>query len=216
MLYVAAAIVGAVLVLGVGYVLGQRGASVDEAALVAAVAERDEFEQTVADLSRQLADQRLSETIETGANEELRVTIKTLNDQIGVLEEEVRFYKRLMAPSEDQRGLRIEQLTVERTPEPSQVAYSLLLTQIVDRRTWIQGKVSMEVIGEQDGVPQVLPLTDLASQETYPFKFRFRYFQDFTGAMTIPVGFEPKSILVTAQTGSARLQRTFEWDVQEG
>ena len=202
-----------------GFFLGSWGLGIERENYEAALSAREQQAEEALELSRELADVRLAQAVDTGANEQLRQTINDLTDQIGALEEEVQFYKRLMAPSEAQRGLRIETLDVTRTGDPARFSYSLLLTQIVDRHRWIQGNVRIDVIGQQAGTQQVLSLTDLAMQDTYPLKFRFRYFQDFNGAITIPDGFAPQQVRVTAQTGGSkgqRLQRTFKWSVQEG
>ncbi len=206
-------------VFGLGAYLSMWREGVNRAQLDATVAALSEQTEEAERLGRSLADARLSQTVDAGANEQLRGTIKEMGDKIASLQEEVRFYKRLMAPSDAQRGLRIEQLNLEQSGEPGQVTYNLLLTQIVDRHRWVQGKVSVEVIGDREGIKQVLPLTELSDARSYPFAFRFRYFQDFSGAMELPEGFEPHQVLVTARTGGnkgRRVQRTFEWNLQDG
>ena len=65
---------------------------------------------------------------------------------------------------------------------------------------------------------QVLSLTDLAEIETYPLKFRFRYFQDLSGPMAMPLGFQPEKVVVTVVQQGRRgndLQQTFEWSVRQ-
>jgi hypothetical protein len=60
----------------------------------------------------------------------------------------------------------------------------------------------------------VLPLTEIGEDASYPLKFRFRYFQDLTGVISLPRGFEPERIVVRAGKRNAQaLTRTFDWTV---
>lgn len=178
-------------------------------------------ERTVA-LERQLADIELGRVIDVDATEQLRQTIKEMGDQRAEIEEEVRFYRRLMAPSEAQRGLRVEKLDLIASGERGEgvtVEYRLLLTQVVDRHEFIRGRVNLDVIGSARGAQQVLSLTDLSEPEAYPLEFRFRYFQDFAGTLELPADFEAERVVVTAVSSGRRgkqIQRTFSWNLQRG
>ena len=162
---------------------------------------------------------RLATVVEAGANERLRRTIKELRDRIGALEEEARIYRRLVAPSEAERGFRIERLTIEGTPQPARYAYRLLLTQIVDRHDWIEGDVLVELSGERQGEPERHAVADLVSDEDFASGFRFLYFQEFSGEFSLPDGFVPRAVAVTAQVrddAGTRIRESFDWLVEEG
>ncbi|MBV1905851.1 MAG: hypothetical protein KUG75_07220 [Pseudomonadales bacterium] len=166
-------------------------------------------------LRRELADLRLAREVDAGAEEQLQQTIKKLHDQSAEISEELSFYRGLMAPSENQKGLRIEKLTLEENSDASKAEFRLMLTQITDRRDWVQGTVSIDVIGISEGMQQVLSLTDFNNEQAYPFKFKFRYFQDFSGILTMPEAFTPQQILVTAVSvgkKGKRLQQKFNWN----
>jgi hypothetical protein len=208
-------ILGVVVVALASFQFGRMYAGVDLSSVERLLSEQESSAQKNTELERQLADAKLGTVVDAEANEELRQTIKSLRDDLADTAEEVRFYRELMAPSESQKGLRIEKLDLNRI-DAERVEYRLMLTQIVDRHEWVQGKVEMSVVGLKDGNEQVLSLTDLSEVEEYPVKFKFRYFQEFTGSVTLPVGFEPARIQVTAQANAGReLQRTFPWTVQE-
>lgn len=166
-----------------------------------------------------LSNVRLATVVEAGANERLRRTIKELRDRIGALEEEARFYRRLVAPSEAERGFRIERLTIASTPEPARYVYRLLLTQIVDRHNWIEGEVLMELSGEREGEPERHAVADLVSDDDFATGFRFLYFQEFSGEFSLPEGFVPRAVAVTARVrdeAETRLRESFDWVVEEG
>ena len=162
--------------------------------------------------------QSVSSTVEAGANERLRRTLKALRDRIGALEEELRFYQRLVTPSERPPGFRIERWAVAPTETPDEYSYNLLLMQIVDRHESIAGTLQVEVVGERGGEAQTLPLQDLAVAGEGPQTFQFLYFQDFHGRLALPSGFVPRRVAVTAQvagSGEAPLERVFDWRVEE-
>jgi len=166
-------------------------------------------------LKRELADLRLARKVDDGTGAQLRQTIKNLRDQTGEIKEELSFYRGLMAPSENQKGLRIEKLSLDESVDANRVEFRLMLTQITDRRDWVQGEVNIDVIGQSKGEEQVLSLTDFGLEAAYPLSFRFRYFQDFTGVMTMPPAFIPEEVLVTAESSGKkgkRLQRRFSWN----
>ncbi len=168
-------------------------------------------------LKRQLADINLSTLMDAQAYESLRQTIKTLQDQLAETEEELRFYRQLMAPSEDDRGLRVERLELKPAAFGDEVEYRLMLTQVVERHDWIAGKVEVEFAGLNDGEQRLLSLTDLSPDEDYPLAFRFRYFQAFTGTLSLPDGFEPRQVHVRAKAdnSSSPIERSFSWAPQE-
>lgn len=167
---------------------------------------------------RQLADIALAQIVDVDATEQLRLSIKEMEDDRAEIEEEVRFYRQLMAPSEAQRGLRVEKLDLIEG-EGNTIDYRLLLTQVVDRHDWLRGEVNVDVIGSSQGAQQVLSLTELSDPEAYPLAFKFRYFQDFGGTLILPADFEAERVVVTAVSSGRKgkqIQKTFGWDLQRG
>jgi hypothetical protein len=87
----------------------------------------------------------------------------------------------------------------------------------------VEGRLPAGEPAETDGSdsvtvngPKVLPLTEIAEGDSYPLKFRFRYFQDLSGTISLPRGFEPERIVVRAGKRGASTQplsRTFDWTV---
>ena len=174
--------------------------------------------QRVVELERKLADIQLSQVVDGDANESLRQTIKSLRDELSASQDEVLFYRQLMAPSEAQRGLRVEKLELVPGATPTEVKYRLLLTQVAEKNDWASGSVTVDVVGTSDNEQVVLPLTEMTQVESYPLPFKFRYFQDFTGILTIPDGLKPEQVVVSAATSGKdgkRVQKTFSWTLEE-
>jgi len=202
-----------------GYQLGKRQT---ETRLSEASEMEQRFAQAqehIADLERRNADIKLSSTVDGDTQDQLRETIKQLRDEIADGREELLFYRQLMAPSEAERGLRVERLDLHGREGARTVSYRLLLTQVAERQQWIQGRVTVDVTGMRGATEEVLSLTDLNPDETYPLAFKFRYFQDFTGNLNLPDGFEPTRVTVAAEVAGQngkRVERTFDWKIEEG
>ena len=75
----------------------------------------------------------LAQVVDAGANEELRRTIKTLGDRIHSLEEEARFYRRLVAPLDEDAGFNIERIDISKTRDIDDSSKFLLHHSILDR-----------------------------------------------------------------------------------
>lgn len=210
----AAVVAGAV---GLGFWLGTLQRDVDFTYLQALERRGAALEGRVRDLTRELADARLAQTVDAQAAQSLRGTIGELRSRMAGLREEVTFYKSLMAPSSIERGLQIAEFELASADAEREFRYRLLLTQAEERRSWVQGSVRLEVRGVATGsdgstVDRSLPLADLAELEKYPLRFRFRYFQDFSGILTLPDGFRPQVVLVTAApSGAEPMERSFDW-----
>jgi Family of unknown function (DUF6776) len=209
-------VVAALVIAAGGYSLGiyQRGASFE----AFESSDVKHLRQRATELERQLADIQLSQVVDHDSNESLRQTIKSLRDELSAAQEEVLFYRQLMAPSEAQRGLRIEKFELNPGQSASEINYRLLLTQVVERHDWASGVVTVDIAGSWDNEQVVLPLTELTKLDSYPLPFRFRYLQDFTGVLAIPDGLTPERVIVTAATSGKqgkRIQRTFNWTLEE-
>ena len=168
------------------------------------------------ELNGALVEAGLTREVDRQAAEELRESIRSMRNEVAVLQEEVTFYKSLMAPSTVAKGLQIAEFDLTATATENQFVYHILLTQVESRRDWIQGDVRLEVHG-RTGAPdseQVLPFTELAATDPYPLTFRFRYFQDLSGVVTLPAGFQPTRVVVSAMrrgSSTADVTRTFDW-----
>ena len=206
---------------GGGYYLGRSVADLDRKYLASLEElERDNATQ-MQRLREQLIDAQLNRQITVEASAALREDIVRYREEAAGLEEEVTFYKSLMAPSSVERGLQIAQFELTEVEDSNQFSYHLLLTQMEARRDWVQGSVRVDVRGRSASAgsvdeERVLSLTELAEVDPYPLKYRFRYFQDLSGVMSLPAGFLPEAVVVTVDRGGSRqdnVQRTFDWPI---
>ena len=171
----------------------------------------------IGEMRQELAVLKVSGVIDDKANQEVRQTIETLQEINAQLNEEVSFYKGVMAPNFDKKGLRIEKLDITADSGRS-VKYSLLLTQVVEDHNWLQGEVEISVRGQYGVEEKQLALSELDKEKSDAVRFRFRYFQNINGRMTLPDGFEPRLVMVAAQSsrGNQRLKKDFDWSLSGG
>jgi len=209
---------------GFGYWLGLRTGELDRSYLSSLEIKERVNAERIRTLQRELADVNLAQTIDAQAAQSLRQSLSAMRDQLAGLEEEVIFYKSLMAPSSLERGLQIADFTVVPGDAANQFRYRLLLTQTEARRDWIEGGIQLQIRGARtraDGQAseEVLSLTELEELEAYPLRFRFRYFQDLSGSLILPEGFSPQEVSITATPKGKRVEaseRSFDWAIQAG
>lgn len=181
----------------------------------ALLAERDRLEVA-------LGEAQVAQRVEAGFDEHVRATLKEQSVRIAALEDEVRFYRNIMAPEADGDGVQIARLELTERIDGRGVRFRLLLVQSARRREEVSGHVELHVVGERAGNAEVLEIDgvgiDGVGDGRYPMPFRFRYFQDLVGEIELPEGFRPEGVQVIARGAGAdgfRLERTFSWQMQE-
>ena len=207
---------------------GRQQAGVDLERIDALTTDNAALQEQLGNARKQIVDLELAADIDRQAALELQETIKQLRDESADLGKEVTLYKSLMAPSSLERGLQIADFELTVSDQPGAFDYRLLLTQVAQRRNWVEGRVSVSVAGTgavqggagnegEEGSQQVLPLTELGHDGKYPLSYRFRYFQDLSGTVSLPDGFQPLRIVVSADPKGRgdTLERTFDWQVIE-
>jgi hypothetical protein len=169
-------------------------------------------------MRQEIADLKVGGEIDDKANEEVRHTIESLQDDIAELNEEISFYKGVMLPNVANKGLRIERLDVS-SSVPGRVKYSLMLTQVVDKHDYVQGGVQISVHGQDGDNEKSFKLSELDQEKSEAIRFRFRYFQNINGELLLPEGFEPREVMIVAQSSGSngqRLEKKFDWPLNGG
>ena len=204
------------------YVLGLREGTTLEAQ---AIVERDSLRLDLAEIQRSAGEYRqkvanleLGSEVDRQASEGVRTEVIDLKAQVAGLEEEISFYKGLMSPTANKRGLTIGSLNVLATDSPRRYQYRLVLQQLATQHQLLKGYLNVSVVGRQGGELVTLPLKDLNDQLTnVNIKLRFKYFQNFSGEMLLPEGFEPIRIeLLAKSTGknAVTVEEKFGWLIQ--
>lgn len=187
-----------------------------------AIAERDQLLKEL----KSVKDEMLSNsqrviTLEKGgevdrkSTEGLRQNMVDLRSQIATLQEEVAFYKGIMAPSSRKQDLRIQKLDIEKSLEDRRFKFKLVLTQVGANQSFISGLAGVNVVGILNGTQKVYGLRDLSDDiQDYGIKYKFRYFQEISGDLVLPEGFIAESVDVVLQSNgskSKRIDNSFPW-----
>lgn len=209
---------------GGGYFLGQWSIWHERGT---AIIERDELriktraqEKELTDLRRRVLVTESSNAVDRQAYQEVQQTVLNLNARIAQLENELHFYQRVMAPEKADKGLRIDRFEIKPTDNPLIYDYQLVITQVTDNNTFIEGRALVSIIGERGQTKNItLPLKDVSPEvDELSVRFRFRFFQNVAGQMHLPSDFNPQKVQVILQsTGSKamRIESEFDWISQE-
>jgi hypothetical protein len=144
-------------------------------------------------LKDQLA--RLETTLEVDRQEQaqLKAGLADSEGLVAELNEELAFYRRIMAPADGQHGLRVQAFEVSANGGEHHYRLRLVLVHSGQRASKIQGEVDLSLRGMLNGREASLSLQELAGQ---PHPFEFRYFQDVDLEVVLPAGFEPEMAMV--------------------
>jgi len=174
-------------------------------------------EKTISDLSQRVAVLEKGGEVDRKAADDFRETVRGLREEVATLEQEVAFYKGIMAPGSADKGLRVSKIDIENAGSNT-YRYAVMLTQVVDNTNYVQGEVAVNVIGIRNGEQEVLALRDLDSQVTeLGIPFRFRYFQELKGTLSVPADFIPQQMQVVMQSrgqNSQRVEETRLWSAE--
>lgn len=194
-----------------------------------AVAEHQPMQARILELEAELdrLRQRLAvvgsgEKVAQQANEQSRLTIKLLEEQIYKQQQDLAFYKGVLAPASRREGLRIRTFELQATDKPLHFRYKLLLSRVGKGDTPLAGQLLITVEGRRGGKDVSLPLAELTrglpdELSAQPLPFAFKHFQAIPDAgrfaeLRLPEGFEPGQVKVRAEVkGEKPLERVFKW-----
>lgn len=175
-------------------------------------------ENEIAQLRQQVANLSLGSEVDQRASEEVRAEVIALKAQIAVQQEDIGFYRGLMSPTENSRGLTIGSWDLSRA-SGGEYQYKLVLQQLATIHNVLNGSVGINVIGYQNGDKVTYTLKELSEQNQYGrIKLKFKYFQTINGRLQLPEGFEPDYVEVMAEShgsNATKVDKKFGWFVQE-
>jgi FtsZ-binding cell division protein ZapB len=147
------------------------------------------------------------------ANNLLRQEESNRQAEMQRLQGEVDFYQRLSGTSGSQEGLAVYELELQTTASPQVYRFVLTLTQNLRRSAIVSGTASLELEGTRQDQAVTLKWKDLSSDNAHRPEFRFKYFQQLDGYLTVPEDFEPERIRVAlnAKGSNKALGRDFSW-----
>ena len=216
-------IVATVVVLGVGFYLGQSatysGLGIDPASYRSLLASEAQRQSALEALQSELDMQKTRNEVDRGALELVRSDIASQKQEIAELQEGLQFYRSLMAPGEIAQGLSLRAIELVPRETPEVFAYRIVAQQEARKHATVKGELYIEVFGRLDQESVSYPLSTLSDDlDSNVVPLRFKYFQSIEGEMSLPEGFEPVSVNVVATATTPRkteVREQFPWQVKE-
>jgi len=151
------------------------------------------------------------------AVESSRKAIKEMEEQLHRMGKEIAFYKSVMSPESDVKGLHVQGLDISRGGQANEYVVSWVMTQVGKNDAFLAGATNLRLVGSTAGVPGVLEMSEVAEQKV-KVKFKFRYFQNVSMDIVVPAEFVVEKIEIAAQSDGKKPQsitREFDWIIQE-
>lgn len=189
--------------------------------------ERDEqLLRDLEELRQRVAVLSSAEKLSQQANEQSRLSIKLLEEQIYKQQQDLAFYKGVLAPASRREGLRIRAFELQATDTPELFRYKILLSRVGKGEAPLEGQLHVSIVGKQGEQDVTLELAALSADlpdalPEQPITFVFKHFQAIPEAgrfaeLKLPEGFVPREIKVRAEVqGEKPLLRTFKWNKEE-
>ena len=200
--------------LTVGLVVGQwsgKEAVLQNGALLQRLNALEGLQQS---LERELAASKLAADVQEQAAQELQQRLTQLLGEKVELENAVSFYRDLMEVGAKREGLRVASFTVLATNTPQIFQFSILVTQIAEKRKYVAGDIQLKVIGILQGGRQEVIFDAKNAVVGFPLKLRFKYFQDLVGQIRLPPDFIPERVSISVQqNGKKTASADFEWSL---
>ncbi len=154
-----------------------------------------------------------AQQVEGKAYEGVDLHLRSLQDEVLALKEEVAFYRGIVSAGKE-KGLKIQTFVVAKENSSGAYRFQLVLTQNLKRVKMISGTVKLNIVDEQNGKPRRLLLSDMSGQQAKFLKFEFKFFQRIEGRFTLPDGFKPDRLqiqVVSKGRKPASVEKSFEW-----
>lgn len=160
-----------------------------------------------------------SVTIGEQASEKIHASLVERETRIAELQQEISFYRGLMAPADGSEGVSIGRFSITETGDSRRYQYKLLVQQSSARHNQVNGRVVFTIVGSEDGEPRSYPLSALSGQvEGEYIPLRFKYFQNIEGELQLPEGFEPQGVELSLKSSGRNgfnIEQRYGWLVQK-
>lgn len=157
-----------------------------------------------------------SQDIDSQACTAVRDSLAQLQAEASDLREQLAFYRGIVAPEQSRAGVRVYEFKMAAAPEPGRFRFELVLIQSVRHDKRVAGRIGLELVGQRDGAEARLPWAALVADDAARnLLFSLKYFEEFSGEIVVPQGFEPGRVVVTLVPegdSAARVEESFDWD----
>ena len=168
----------------------------------------------LAESQRQTAMLERNSKIEDDTTGQLKKTLTEAQNEVLELKKELAFYKSIVAPEQGKPTLVVQTIQMKKDVA-GDYDYKIMVSQQGRNDRFARGTMEVNIEGTNQGAKQVLALTDISEDASKPMNFGLKYFQNFTGKLTLPEGFVAESMRVKLKPRSKTLDSVdekFPWD----
>ena len=193
------------------YWWGQAGAQAKLDSAIQTIASAEQTQETLREENAKLkagltqAERQLQ--IDKSAYAEIREMLESSNSQITELHNEIKFYRSIISPEDGKSGVRIQDFQLS-DASTEQVRYKLVLIQALQHGKDFSGMVKFEIKGSDNGMAKVI---DMSEHGVDPVSVKFKYFQNLSGTLSLPAGFQPLEIKVSVSADKRRTPVLEQW-----
>ena len=168
------------------------------------------------ELQKSLVAAELASNVQEQAARGLQTQLTELLTEKAELEDAVSFYRDLMEVGNAAEGIRVADFALFATNTPSVYQFSILVTQVADKRKYVGGEVIVKVLGLSGEKRETVVCDQASAVVGFPLKYRFRYFQDLVGQLKLPDGFTPERVSISVQQkAKGSVNADFEWAIEQ-
>ncbi len=181
---------------------------------------RADLEAKMINQREQIARLEQGYQVDRGAYQHLQDEVARLQDKISSLTDELTFYRDIVSSDSDQKGLLIRAFMIHQMDESNQYHYKIVITKVPNDGYLIRGYLNFVVEGSERGEMKRYSLDQLSlsGRSNDRISFKFKYFQNLSGEMRLPDGFEPTKVMITLNPKGKKLKKSveqFDWVVEE-
>ncbi len=145
--------------------------------------------------------------VEQMANQNAQVMLKEMSTEHYQVKKQLAFYEKVMAPEKEADGLVIDNIKMTASKSPGHYNFQVVLVQQQLKKRYANGYVDLVLKGSLANKPSQLALKDISSLSRKELSFSFKYFQMIEGIITLPEGFIPEKIQVSAILTKTKWQK---------
>ncbi len=153
-----------------------------------------------------------SEQVARAGIADVQKTLRERDEEVDGLRADLAFYGRLVGGNK-REGLAVHALQVTPVKDSQAWNFRVTLTQNFRRGEDVKGRLTISVEGIADGKLQTLDWSGLSQgANNAGIEYDFKYFQQVSGTIMLPVGFAANRAIVRADSDSSgRVDQEFSW-----
>jgi hypothetical protein len=158
----------------------------------------------------------VGQSVDRQAQADAQRMIGELQAETARQQQELQFYRGLLARQFGAGTLRVQELRVRAEEEERRFRVLITLVQAATRNTVATGNVTFFVEGLRDGKAETLPLAEVEIDRRRQFPFSLRFFQQIEVPIELPLEFQPGRLHVEYRLGRnpEPYRQTFDWRVE--